>query len=210
MPLNRYDSFLKNEFMPDVSSVLMREDNRLRKQIEYSDFKKFYNNKNRGITSYAVTERICQYLIFRSLSSKYRMVLEDLTYPNSSNRIDISIYKTRPKPDQKHGDIGIEIKKGEINTDGILTPTSLANFKSDFDKIKKVKHENKYLMQIIEANTVKSVNEETLQSQVFVKLGNQSTRTYKPQIIYLKKFKTKKKIEDTSHIIITLWKIIKR
>ena len=92
MALNKCDKFLRNEFMPEVAQVLRREDVRLRKMIDYSDYKKFYELNNRGITSYAVTERIYQYIIFRSLAGHYRMILEDFSYPNDSCRIDISIF----------------------------------------------------------------------------------------------------------------------
>lgn len=207
MATNKYDRFLKNEFMPDVAQVLRREDTRLRKMIGWSDYSNFYKENNQGITSYAVTERIYQYLIFRSLAGDYRMILEDFSYPNDASRIDISIFKSRPKKDQKYADIGIEIKLAKLTNDGVFTPKSISDFKKDFVKIKKVKHENKYLLQIVEATNLRKVNEDSLELQIWLSLGKQGIRTYKPNLIFFYKFKTTKTEDESSQMLLLLWKI---
>ena len=193
--------------MPDVAQVLRREDVRLRNMMGGSDYRKFYKENNQGITSYAVTERIYQYLIFRSLAGRYRMILEDFSYPNDSSRIDISIFRTRPKKDQKVADIGIEIKLSQLTEDGVFTSKSISDFKKDFIKIKKTKHENKYLFQIVEATNLKRVSEHSLELQIWLSLGKQSIRRFKPQLIYFYKFKTTKTEEESSQMLLLLWKI---
>lgn len=208
MPLNKYDKFLRNKFMPDVANILRREDVRIRKMFDYSSHHRFYEDHHKGITSYAVTERIYQYLIFRSLAGRYRMLLEDFSYPNDAGRIDLSLYYTRPKNDQQYGDIGIEIKRADLSEDGTFTAKSISDFKNDFTKIKKTKHQNKYLLQITEATNLRRVNEDSLELQIWLSLGKQATRTYKPILIYFYKFKTMKLEEESSKMVLLLWKMV--
>lgn len=159
MGLNKYDSFLKNKFMPSVTDVLRREDARLKNMLSRIENKTFYKDDNLGITSYTVTERMYQYIIYRSLAGDYRMTLEDLSYSEEVNKnsVDISIYKSKPKKDHKYADIGIEIKRASLSDDGVFTSTSRKNFKTDYVKIKKAKHENKYLFQIVAAKNLKKL-----------------------------------------------------
>ena len=204
MALNKYDRFVKNDFMYDVAQTLRRENKYLERKMA---FNKFYKDQNHGIASYAVTERIYQYLIFRSLCNDYRMILEDFTYPNKASRMDITIFKARPKKGQTLGEIGVEIKLAEMNESGVFSASSISTFKSDFNKIKKAKHENKYILQIVQTGNHKAINEEAIEKQILVTLGRQSTRTYRPELIYAYKFKTDKADEEKSYILLLLWKV---
>lgn len=209
MPLNRYDRFVKNQFMYDVHQTLQRENTHLKKKMDGSGFNKFYQENNKGLTSYVVTERIYQYLIYRSLSDRYRMQLEDFSYPNKANRMDITIFKTKPKQDQAIGEIGIEIKKAQMNKSGVFSKNSIADFKSDFNKIKKAKHENKYLLQIVVSDSNKRINEEAIEKQILVTLSGQSLKTHRPELIYSKDFKTHRANDEVSKILLLLWKVVK-
>ena len=207
MALNKYDRFVKNDFMYDVAQVLRRENKHLERKLTGTIDNRFYENHNTGITSYAVTERIYQYLIFRSLCDNYRMILEDFSYPNKASRMDITIFKARPKKGQEIGEIGIEIKLAEMNAKGVFSTSSISTFKSDFKKIRKAKHENKYILQIVQTGNHKVINEEAIEKQILVTLGRQGTRTHRPELIYSYKFKTEKAGEEKAYILLLLWKV---
>jgi hypothetical protein len=143
--MNACQKFVLDEIFPAIKKALKEEDNDFVNKMIESKFSKFYCQNECGLVSNLVTERTIQYIIFKELCKKYKVIAEDNAY-GTSQRIDLSIYKNRSNFEDLYGEIGIEIKQVKFYEDFELYSDSFNKLISDFEKVKGLENENRYIL----------------------------------------------------------------
>lgn len=201
---NAYDRFLINEILPEIRKALMKEDKLFKKQIDESIHTNFYEEDIKGISSYILTERTLQYIIFRELCKEFKIFPEDLAYGNSNERLDLSIYKNTKDP-KKYAEIGIELKQVNFTNQGELYQKSLNNLTSDFDKIKRAGNKNKYIL-LLGLHHKKTIEFDFFNKYLLRSIDNRKFRKFGLELISQSCFKTKG-YKNKSYYLINLLKL---
>ena len=206
MKHNKFDKYLIDEVLPLMRNALLKEDRTLRKHLSTTIHNKFYVNDIKGITSYNLTERSLQYIIYRELCSEIKILPEDLAYGDSKKRLDLSIYKNIVDR-EKCAEIGIELKQVKFNKNGEFSLPSIEKIIEDYVKIKNVCNENKYLLltAIWNSKILPNINDNILNQ-----IDNRLFRGMKLQFLSSEYFITKnQKAEDIYYHLILL-KLVKK
>ncbi|MEH6538081.1 MAG: hypothetical protein V7719_16895 [Psychroserpens sp.] len=196
---NAFDIFLIEEILPSIRKALFREDKLIKKQFNRSIHSKFYEDDTKGISSYILTERTLQYIIFKELCLNFKVLPEDSAYFNTKERLDLSIYKNIKDPD-KFAEIGIEIKQVRYNRNGGLHKRSVKGIENDFDKIKRAGNKNKYIL-LFGVHDQKHINIDFLNSFLKSEIDNRKFKKYHLEVIAQDYFKTEVNNQKKNYII---------
>jgi len=185
---NAYDNFMIEEILPSIRKAFLKEDRLFQKKIKSSIHTDFYEDDTKGISSYILTERTLQYIIFRELCKDYKIFPEDLAYGNSNERLDLSIYKNT-KDSGKFAEIGVELKQVSFTNEGRLYQKSLNNLISDFDKIKRAGNKNKYIL-FFGLYHKKSIDFDSFNEFLISAIDNRKFKKFRLELINQIYFKT--------------------
>lgn len=197
----RYDLILKKEILPAINEALKQESGKYKRKLNKTIHSEFYQTEHPNIKSYIFTERVIQYIIVRELCNTYKILTEDRAYGKSQERLDISFYIDHDDP-KLFADIGIEFKIVRFTREGVLYEKSLSNIIADFDKIKRIGNDHKYLL-IQGVTTTKELDLKHLVDDIHSRISKRKIRYYKLVPISQESFKT-----DTDYYTSIILKVI--
>lgn len=185
--LSAYDKFLKDKILPAMVKALRKEDRTLRKQFKKTEYRDFYEPDEKSISSYLLTERTIQYVIFKELCVNFKLFPEYLAYGKTKKRIDLAIYKNISDY-EKTAEIGVEIKQVTFTKSETLTADSIQHVVNDFAKIKDAKTPHKYLLLL--GRSINNVKPESITLQFKSNINNTLFRKYTLSVLDIQSFKS--------------------
>jgi hypothetical protein len=193
-----------DSFFDDLLEALKKWDLHIRHNFLDSIYlSTFYKDYWKGIATWSVTEPILKFLIYCELCKKYKIRPEDHAY-QKNEMLDFSLF-IESDDHNSISEIAIEFKWASFTKKGLLRSSGLESLIADFNKMKQLKNQHKYIIQFSVNETNQAISMDSINKQLQLTYDNRIFRKTKPHLIKIGSFQTLSPQEEMKDFTILLW-----